>query len=61
MEILNHHLHLLASKGITDPKTAPGSTPYYVYWHSGPRWGHLYLDTCRVTEYRREIDRHVTL
>jgi hypothetical protein len=61
MELLNHHLQFLKDKGINNPKTSIGSNPYYVHWESESRWGHLYLDTCRVTEFKEYLGRHTTL
>ena len=61
MEILNHHVQILARKIGTGVRVGLGSTPDHAYWEKGPRWGHIALYTGRVTEFHPELGRHVTV
>ena len=64
MEILNHHIQILTKKIGAGVRVGLGSTPDHAYWEKGisqVRWGHIDLHTGRVTEFRPELGRHVTV
>ena len=64
MEILNHHVNILNKKIGPNVRVSIGSSPNHAYWEKGIfqiRWGHIDLTTGRVTEFRPELGRHVTV
>ena len=64
MEIMNHHVNILNKKIGPNVRVIIGSSPNHAYWVKGillPRWGRIDLVGGRVTEFRPEMGRHVTV